>query len=83
MHRDMVDEDRVVREGRVEIVAVQQAAVRHDVVVIAVAWMRSPFGICRSSRELLELGDDAFGVLRRPGGRRITLTWFATSSELM
>ena len=68
VHGDMVDADRIVGEGRVEIVAVEQAAVRHDGVVIAVAHDHFALGNLAFLGELLHLGDDAGTSLPGPDG---------------
>ena len=67
----MVDADRVIRKRRIEIVSVQQSAVRHDSVVIAVAHDHLAFRNAALRRELLELGDDAWNVLPRTGRWRV------------
>ena len=83
MHGHMVDAHRVVRERRVEVIAVEQTPVGHDGVVVAVAHDHFALGDLALGGELLELGDDTVDVLPGPDGGAYSLAWLATDSELM
>ena len=73
VHRDVVDADRIVGEGLVEVVAIEQPAVGHDGVVIAVAHDHFALGDLAFRGVFLQFGDDAGHVLARAGWRRVEL----------
>ena len=73
VHRDVIDADRIVGESLVEVVAIEQPAVGHDGVVIAVAHDHLALGDVAFRGELLQLGDDARHVFARAGRRRVEL----------
>ncbi len=73
VHGDVVDADGVVWEGGVEVAAVEEAAVGHDGVVVAVAGDELAFGDGAVGGELFEGGDDGGDVLGWAGGRWVEL----------
>ena len=73
VHRDVPYQHRVVREGLVEVVAIEQAAVRHDRVVIAVGLDQLALRDAALRPELPDRSDDAGYVLTWPRGRCVHL----------
>ena len=67
----MADQHRVVGQGLVEVVAVEQAAVRHDVLVVAVGLDDFALRDLVRVAVLHQFGDDAGRVLAGPGRRRV------------
>ena len=73
VHRHVVDAHRVVGERLVQVVAVEETAIRHDGVVVAVARDHLALRDLVLLDEPPDLGDDAVHVLARPGRRRVQL----------
>jgi hypothetical protein len=67
----VADQDRIVRKRLVEIVAVQQPAVRHGVVVVAVGHDRLALRHVRVVPQPGNGRDDRLHVLAGTGGRRV------------
>lgn len=69
----MTDQHRIARKGLVEVGAVEQAAVRHHGVFIAIGLDQLAFGNGALRPELLDRREDAGYGLAGPGRRCVDL----------